>query len=121
MIKYPRKKASLKGNIKMKEDVIFIERKGELVARLLPDIDHHTCRIMREKIDLKLFENKPERLVLDFTEVGFMDSSGLGLILGRVEKASSLNATVVVRGLSESHMRIVRLSGLDRVKNLTLK
>ncbi len=105
----------------MKEDVIFTEKQGELSARLLSEIDHHTCRSMREKIDLKLFEIKPSRLILDFSEVGFMDSSGLGLILGRVEKAGSLGIPVTVRGLSDRLMKIVKLSGLDRVKNLTLK
>ncbi len=105
----------------MKEDLIFEEKEGELCARLLTEIDHHSCESMREEIDIKLFETKPRRLVLDFTEVAFMDSSGLGLILGRVEKAGVLSCTVVVKGLSERNMKIIRLSGIDKVKNLILK
>ncbi len=105
----------------MQEDIILTERQGELIAKPLSEIDHHTTMSMREKIDDKLFEYKPSRLVIDFSEVRFMDSSGLGLILGRVEKAKAVGADVLVVGLSERLMKIVRLSGLDRVKNLTLK
>ncbi len=104
----------------MKEDIIFTEREGELTARLLTEIDHHSCRSMRDKIDLKLFELKPSFLVIDFGEVSFMDSSGIGLILGRVEKARLLGCSVSVRGLSEALMKIVRLSGLDKISDLTL-
>ena len=105
----------------MKEDLKITESMAELVARPSVEIDHHTCRRLREEIDLALFEKRPKTLVLDFSEVGFMDSSGIGLILGRVEKASLIGASVEVRGLNDSLSRLVRLSGVERVKNLTLK
>ena len=58
--------------------------------------------------------------MLDFSEVGFMDSSGIGLIIGRTEKATAVNATVRVEGLSPTLSRLLRISGLERVKNLTV-
>lgn len=103
----------------MKDDVIFSEADGQLVARLCCDIDHHTAKPMREKIDIALFEKRPKILIIDFTEVVFMDSSGLGLILGRAEKASSLDCSVKLSGLSPALMKLVRLCGIDRVKNLS--
>ena len=105
----------------MKDDVIFVEKNRELTARLKAEIDHHTSRSMREKIDRMLFEKKPRVLVLDFSEVAFMDSSGLGLILGRVETATGVGAVVEVCGLSAPLLKLVRLSGLERVRNLSVR
>ena len=104
----------------MQGDVIF--RKGEhsLTAELVSEIDHHTVRRMREKIDAELFLQRPELLILDFSGVGFMDSSGLGLILGRCSVAEGIGASVRLTGLTPAVMRIIRLGGLDKIRNLTL-
>ena len=104
----------------MKEDVIFSKKDGSLVARLCCEIDHHTARGMRERIDGELFRLRPECLVLDFSGVRFMDSSGIGLILGRAELASGMRASVRLVGLSPALMKLLRLAGLERVKNLTV-
>lgn len=104
----------------MHKDVIFSEKEGELIARIGCDIDHHSAKRMREKIDDKLFEIKPHTLIIDFSAVDFMDSSGLGLILGRVERATALHIAVRLTGLSPTLMKLVRLGGLERVKNLTV-
>ena len=104
----------------MQKDVIFSLNNRCLTAYIQRDVDHHSARNMRESIDRVLFENKPEILIIDFSNVGFMDSSGLGLILGRVEKASALGAEVKLSGISPSLMKLIRLSGLERVSNLSL-
>ena len=100
---------------------VRIEQTGEvLTAYLGGEIDHHTARPVRERIDRALAEKKPRLLVLDFTEVGFMDSSGIGLIIGRSEKAAEISAAVRVEGLSPTLSRLLRIAGLERVKNLTV-
>lgn len=104
----------------MQRDVIFHEGQRTLTAELTSEIDHHTVRRMREKIDAELFLRKPELLILDFSGVGFMDSSGLGLILGRCSVAEGIGASVRLVGLTPAVMRIIRLGGLDKIKNLTL-
>lgn len=104
----------------MKEDIKLSNQDGILVARILGDIDHHSAKHMREKIDLSLFEVKPTALVIDFSLVDFMDSSGLGLILGRVEKASALGIPVYVSGMNKGLHRLAKLAGLEKLKNLTL-
>lgn len=104
----------------MKRDVIFSEENGRLTAYLQCDIDHHSAKPVREKIDKMLFERKPHTLIIDFTMVEFMDSSGLGLILGRVEKANTLNADVCISGASPRIMRLISLSGIDRVRHLSV-
>ena len=106
--------------IEMKEDVKISERDGILTALICCEIDHHTAKPAREKIDRVLFEKKPQVLVLDFSGVEFMDSSGLGLIMGRAECAAAVGACVRVEGLSPTLLRLLRIAGLDRVKNLTV-
>ena len=104
----------------MREDVVFLVRDDVLVAVIQCELDHHTARRIRELIDVELFRVKPRCLMLDFSGVGFMDSSGVGLILGRVEAAGANGATVRLSGLSDSLMKLVRLSGIERIKNLSI-
>ncbi len=105
----------------MKDDVMFSQNSRALVAAIKCEIDHHTARRIREKIDERLFSDRPETLVLDFSAVGFMDSSGLGLILGRCERAESIGAQVCLSGLSDALYKLVRLCGIERIKNLYVR
>lgn len=104
----------------MQKDVIFTEIGNILVAEIQSDIDHHSAKAMREKIDTALFEKRARTLVIDFSRVQFMDSSGLGLILGRVERAGALGAEVQVSGLSPTLMKLVRLAGIEHIPGLSL-
>ena len=54
-----------------------------LTAVLSGEIDHHTAQGMREEIDFTVNQSKPKKLILSFEHVGFMDSAGIGLIIGR--------------------------------------
>ena len=104
----------------MKEEVVFLVHGEVLVALLQCEIDHHTAKRVRELIDREFFRVKPECLMLDFSGVSFMDSSGVGLILGRVEAAGRNGAAVRLSGLSDSLMKLIRLSGIERIKNLSI-
>ena len=104
----------------MQKDVIFTEEDGILTAYVGSDVDHHNAKPIREKIDRQLFQSRPHTLVIDFSRVEFMDSSGLGLILGRVEKATALNAEVILTGASPRILKLISLSGLDRVRHLSI-
>ncbi len=104
----------------MAEDVIFFESGRELTARLRCELDHHTAKKTRERIDGQLFLVRPETLTIDFSEVRFMDSSGIGLILGRVESAGAVGASVRIKGLTPQLLKLIRLSGVDKVENLSI-
>ena len=109
------------GEIKMQNSVEFYENGRELAAALSGEIDHHLAKEQREAIDSMLFRRKPEILVLDFSAVKFMDSSGIGLIIGRADVAEGLNSKISVRGLSKALKKLVRLSGVEKLKNLTVE
>ena len=102
----------------MKEAVI--KRAGEkLSVSLACEIDHHTARIIREAVDKEISAGAFKEVVLDFSGVSFMDSSGLGLILGRAEKAAG--ALLVVTGLSYTLLRVVRMSGIEKHKSISIR
>ena len=105
----------------MGRDIIaFSVGKRSLTACISCEIDHHTAKTLRESIDKELFLVKPEILIVDFSAVKFMDSSGIALILGRVETMSAFSGAVQLRGLSMALNKLIRLSGLDKVKNLSI-
>lgn len=105
----------------MENEIISFSRSTQsLTARISCEIDHHTAARLRTRIDRELFIERPNMLCLDFSEVRFMDSSGIALILGRVESAGAVGAKVHLVGLSPTLFKLVRLSGIERIKNLTV-
>jgi stage II sporulation protein AA (anti-sigma F factor antagonist) len=97
--------------IKNKAKVIYACLKGE--------IDHHTAPEMRNAIDDALIMNeKFDLLVLDFSGVSFMDSSGVGLVMGRYRLANSKGKKIRVDNLSERDYRIMRMSGIEKLADI---
>ncbi len=86
-----------------------------LYALLSGDIDHHTAPALREQIDSAVTEYRPRLLRLDFSLVGFMDSSGVGLVMGRYRHNAAFGGETEVCGLSRSAERIMKMSGLNKI------
>lgn len=86
-----------------------------LTVWLSGELDHHSARLMREQIDAAVERTKPEHLCLDFSDVGFMDSSGIGLIMGRYRLMQLYNGKLEVTGTSERIQKVIRLAGLDKL------
>ena len=100
------------------QDVIFSENGRTLTATPTCEIDHHTAKFIREKIDKALFRTGAEILVLDFSEVRFMDSSGIGLVMGRYRNLQKLNAQLHITGTSPQITKVMRLAGIERLAKL---
>ena len=79
------------------------------------DIDHHSARTIRTQIDEAMLTKRPSRLELDLSQVEFMDSSGLGLILGRFKCAAENGTDFVLLSPSEGVTRILDLAGIGRL------
>ena len=88
---------------------------GLLVVRVLGEIDHHSAVGMRTGIDEEIFERRPEKLILDLSAVNFMDSSGLGLILGRYANVQKVGGELVVLNPNDGVVKILKLAGADRI------
>ena len=87
----------------------------KLTAKLSGDIDHHSGGKLRAAIDDKAAQVRPRELVLDFAGVTFMDSSGIGLILGRYRWMQNLGGTVRVVHISRRMEQILLLSGIHKL------
>ncbi len=95
---------------------IKIESKGDtLIAYLVGEIDHHAAQSIRNAIDRRVEGAQPSLLILDFTEVSFMDSSGIGLVMGRYKLLKEIGGRVRVTNPSPQISRVMRLAGLDRL------
>ena len=79
------------------------------------EIDHHTAASIRQGIDGVLFERRPKKLILDLSAVSFMDSSGLGLIMGRYSVMKELEGELVVWNPSPETRSILTLAGMERM------
>ena len=84
-----------------------------LTAELSGELDHHRCQEIRKKIDARAESERPKVLVLDFGKVGFMDSSGVGLVMGRYRQISLLGGRLSLCNVPENIQRVFRLSGLE--------
>ena len=79
------------------------------------DIDHHNARTIRAQIDDELYKTRPRKLTLDLSRVEFMDSSGLGLILGRFNKASEIGTEFTLLNPAENVCKILDVAGIGRM------
>ena len=89
-----------------------------LYCYLSGEIDHHQSFAIRLEIDDKIENSRPKETILDFTDVTFMDSSGIGLVMGRYKLLSAANCTLSVRNLSPHAYKVMRLAGLDALVTL---
>ncbi len=90
-------------------------RDNMLVIRLKADLDHHTALAVRETADTLLTRSQAKNILFDFTGVDFMDSSGIGVIMGRYRQVIFKGGRVGVMGVGENVNRIFAFSGLYKI------
>lgn len=86
-----------------------------LVIYVTDDLDHHTVLQLREYSDRLIDAGNMKHVIFDFNDVGFMDSSGIGLIMGRYKKVMFLGGRAAVTNVGEVVNRIFTLSGLYKI------
>lgn len=91
---------------------------GLVIARLNGDIDHHGAKTLRETIDDAVISAGARELELDFREVAFMDSSGIGLVMGRYKLMQELNGRMWLVNVAAHLKKVMVLAGLDRLSIL---
>ena len=95
-------------------DYIYMVSRRNLIISLNAELDHHLADEMREVIDEIIDERGVNRVIIDFSKVGFTDSAGIGLIMGRYKKIRD-NGDISVVGANESIKRILLISGLHKI------
>ena len=90
-------------------------------ALLSGEIDHHTAAAMRADIDAAAAAQQPKILRLDFADVTFMDSSAVGLVMGRYRLLQGWQGKLEVTNLSERNYKMMRLAGMQALCTLSQK
>lgn len=88
-------------------DILKIKLRGE--------IDHHSAVAVRSAIDEMIKQKRPQKLVIDMSAIELMDSSGLGLIMGRYALMKELGGETIVFDPSPRVEKIMGLAGLERI------
>ena len=92
------------------------EKSGEhLIVYLTGEIDHCSADALRVGIERLLQDRRIKRLTLDFSQVSFMDSSGIGMIIGRYKTMASRGGAIHARAMQPSVERLFHMAGLHRI------
>lgn len=91
------------------------DQSDEITAMITGEIDHHSARWLRMDIDTALNDCPPKTLKLDFSGVTFMDSSGVGLVMGRYKNMKAIGGRVELVNMPEYIERVMLLAGMDKL------
>ena len=98
---------------------IRYEMRGDsMIVHVGGEIDHHSAVAVRTGIDAEITEKRPSRVMLELSAVDFMDSSGLGLIMGRFALIKQYGGTLAVLDPSPAVLRIIKLAGMERMVSI---
>lgn len=96
----------------------FENRNDKLIIYMNGELDHHSAEEVRSKIDDRMDRDNITKLIMDFSDVSFMDSSGIGVVIGRYKKLSLKKGNICVTRVSGSVKRVFELSGMFKIIKL---
>ncbi len=98
--------------------VEFNKENKSLIFRLTEDVDQHTVEKVRRKMDNEIKGYIPRKVIFDFSNISFMDSAGIGMVLGRYKLAKMLNGNLEIINVNKSMKKIFDMSGVSRIINV---
>ena len=101
--------------------VRIIADREKVTACLDGEIDHHTAAEMRNEIDKAVDDYHPSLLVLDFKNVSFMDSSGIGLVMGRYKAISAIDGELAIINTTPQIGKVMKLAGMERLAKIGME
>ncbi len=92
----------------------FLEN-GRLTVVLTGEIDHHCATGYIRAIAAKIEAYTPEICILDFSEVTFVDSSGIAVVINALRSMTQIEGKLLLAGIGNQPMRVFRASGIDKL------
>ena len=86
-----------------------------LIIEITEEIDDYTANKIRNRVDFEIEKNIPDKVIFDFNKVTFMDSSGIGMLIGRYKLVSSLGGKIYMMNVRPSVKKIFEISGIPRI------
>lgn len=96
----------------------LLSEKRTVVVKIQSDLDHHSANLIRKTVDAKIKGTNAINIIFDFSAVDFMDSSGIGMLMGRYKIANILGGKVIVFGVGKQVMRIIDMAGISKIINI---
>jgi stage II sporulation protein AA (anti-sigma F factor antagonist) len=88
---------------------------GRLTVALTGEIDHHCAKHYIKAIAAKIDSYTPDECILDFSEVSFMDSSGIAVVINALRGMNQIEGKLRITGISPQPLRVFRASGIDKL------
>lgn len=95
--------------------VTYNEKDKLLTLKLTEEIDHHSSEKIRTRADFEIQKYIPKTLVIDFTNVNFMDSAGIGMVLGRYKMSSMFGGKMFMKNVSPNVKKVFEMAGVTRI------
>ncbi|MBQ8108702.1 MAG: anti-sigma factor antagonist [Clostridia bacterium] len=92
--------------------LIYEKKKNALIVRLTGELDHSAAACIRREVDALIADSAARRLIFDLNDLKFMDSSGIGLVIGRYKLMARRGGSVAVFGPDERIDKIFQMAGL---------
>lgn len=102
----------------MSLQIEFEQGRKALIIRLKGELDHHTADVVKARMEEAITKEYTNHVVLSLRELTFMDSSGLGVVLGRYKQISAKGGKLAVCDVSPSVYRLFELSGLFKIVSI---
>ena len=96
-------------------NIDYIEKDKQLVIEITEDIDHHVAERIRRKIDEQITRYMPRKTIFDFSRVTFMDSAGIGMIIGRYKMMKLIGGSLEIVNVGNQTKRILEMSGIGKI------
>ena len=93
----------------------FYEKDKLLNLEIDEEIDHHRAEILRRNADYEIQRRNPKRVILDFNNVYFMDSAGIGMVIGRYKTASMIGAKIEMKNVKPNIRKIFDMTGVLKI------
>lgn len=89
-----------------------------MIVKINGDIDHHSCEEIRTRIDKEIALKNPKSILFDMENVGFMDSSGIGVLIGRYKLIANNGGKAGMTNVKPQVMRLCQICGLQKIINI---
>ena len=93
----------------------YIQEDKLLLFQITEEIDHHFAEEIRRKADYEITRYMPRKIVFDFNKVTFMDSAGIGMLIGRYKVAKMLGGTIELINVKPSIKKVLEMSGVLKI------
>ena len=93
----------------------YVQADKLLWLQITEEIDHHTTEKIRRKADYEITRYMPRKVIFDFNQVTFMDSAGIGMLIGRYKVAKMLGSNIEMINVKPSIKKIFEMSGVLKI------